>query len=875
LAGLELFGNQVSTTVTSGGATTPASGTSETWVVSSSSGFPAASSTASPPTFFRITDVALSSEKIIVTNVAGTTWTVTRGAEGTTPVLHSSGFTVQQVVTAAALEGFLQLSGGTMTGPVSGFTDKGSQLDNVKAYGATGNGQAITVSMSSGSAVVNAGAATFTSSSVDGGKLFIVYGAGLVPAPAAAPAPTTATAGGTVLAGTYGVKYTYVNAAGETLASAAGSVVTTGSTSTITVPSPPTQQTVTSWYAYVTAVNGSTYYRQQGSGSPTAIGTALTLTAPPTTSGANPPSSNTATGGTLSTTVSSVSSSTQATLAATAAVAVSGAVAVYGTDDTTAIQSALLGNGITYFPAGNYMISAALEVPNLISLVGEGCGYQYASGPPGGVNGGVVTCLVQTSLTANGLVTTATSGSPDSYAIAIRDLTLQGPGGGSGIGLTVQEYGGNQNVALYVERALISSWGSDGFNGQSLNFSSLRDVAFANNGGDGLNILSQGIDMSNLHSFSNQGDGYYFYSSAGVANMLFTNENAGSGIHVNQCGGMIFSGCTTENDSSINGATYCEGNCQGLTFFAHSTSYNKYIGLHLGPECYAVNVLSYTETVASGFAPTASFQADGGSSGFFSGPNIVTAYSIPSAYWTYDLQPGFHFGGALSSYKNILDDLSGNATIAGNLKLAAGTTSLPPLTLQAGTNLTAAAAGDFEYDGTSFYFTAAASSRQVVPAEQFQVLSSPYTLTASGSAQKLFNATTNGTLTVQGSTAYEFECLLNITGLSSSSHTIDFGFGGTASFTGCTYDAITATAAGGSASIFSVASASATAITAATTGTTLQALIRGTLRINGAGTIIPQITQVTANAAGSVAAGSRIRLAAIGGSTVTSVGDWS
>jgi hypothetical protein len=111
--------------------------------------------------------------------------------------------------------------------------------------------------------------------------------------PASAPSLATATTGGTVLAGTYHAVVTYVNANGETTGSAAGSVTTTGSTSTITVPSPAAETGTTGWYAYVTQAGGSTYTRQQAAGSPTAVGTALTLTAPPTSTGANPPTLNT------------------------------------------------------------------------------------------------------------------------------------------------------------------------------------------------------------------------------------------------------------------------------------------------------------------------------------------------------------------------------------------------------------------------------------------------------------------------------------------------------------------------------------------------------------------------------------------------------
>lgn len=119
-------------------------------------------------------------------------------------------------------------------------------------------------------------------------------------APAAPSGLTTASTGGTVLAGTYGVELTYLNGQGETVASAATQIVVPAgtSTNTITIPSPAATtvagaQQATGWYAYVTQAGGSSYTRQQAAGSPTAIGTAFTLTAPPTSTGAAPPTSNT------------------------------------------------------------------------------------------------------------------------------------------------------------------------------------------------------------------------------------------------------------------------------------------------------------------------------------------------------------------------------------------------------------------------------------------------------------------------------------------------------------------------------------------------------------------------------------------------------
>lgn len=131
--------------------------------------------------------------------------------------------------------------------------------------------------------------AGLSASVVAGGTL----GLNLLSAPAA-PSVSNAATGGTITAGTYQVEVTYVNPAGETVASASSSTTTSGTTSTITINSPAASGNATGWYAYVTQAGGSTYTRQQAAGVPTAIGTNLTLTAPPTSNGANPPGSNTA-----------------------------------------------------------------------------------------------------------------------------------------------------------------------------------------------------------------------------------------------------------------------------------------------------------------------------------------------------------------------------------------------------------------------------------------------------------------------------------------------------------------------------------------------------------------------------------------------------
>ena len=109
-----------------------------------------------------------------------------------------------------------------------------------------------------------------------------------------APTLTQQAGSSTIAAGTYKVETTYVNTDGETTAGPSSTIVVASSNvNTITITSPVTSLNATGWYAYVTQAGGSTFTRQQTLGSPTAIGTNLTLSAPPTSSGLAPPVTNT------------------------------------------------------------------------------------------------------------------------------------------------------------------------------------------------------------------------------------------------------------------------------------------------------------------------------------------------------------------------------------------------------------------------------------------------------------------------------------------------------------------------------------------------------------------------------------------------------
>jgi hypothetical protein len=154
---IELFvADLATTTVSSGGTDAPASGTQETLTVASSAMFGTAVTGVSQ---FHFADTApgKGTEIYAATATSGTTWTVTRGAEGTTPVTHAAGFTIVQVATAGFLGAVVTTTGGaganlplnnhkitsqangTTTGDGAAYVQVYEVL-NVKGLGAAGNG---------------------------------------------------------------------------------------------------------------------------------------------------------------------------------------------------------------------------------------------------------------------------------------------------------------------------------------------------------------------------------------------------------------------------------------------------------------------------------------------------------------------------------------------------------------------------------------------------------------------------------------------------------------------------------------------------------------------------------------------------------------
>jgi hypothetical protein len=183
-----------------------------------------------------------------------------------------------------------------------------------------------------------------------------------------------------------------------------------------------------------------------------------------------------------------------------------------------------------------------------------------------------------------------------------------------------------------------------------------------------------------------------------------------------------------------------------------------------------------------------------------------------------------------------------------------------------------------EYDGKVHYSTHATSERGVLKSEQWISLTSTYTLTSQTAAQKLFNSTTNGQVTVAANTTYEFYCQFDLSSMSATSGSFGFALGGTATQSSIKWRSIankaaTISTAGTIQGAMNTTNAN-TALTSGNTATAGWTEITGTVRITTGGTLIPQVSLGVA-AAAVVGVNSKFGIWPVGSDTATSVGNWN
>ncbi len=358
----------------------------------------------------------------------------------------------------------------------------------------------------------------------------------------------------------------------------------------------------------------------------------------------------------------------------------------------------------------------------------------------------------------------------------------------------------------------------------------------------GVQVTTNGKLGTNIVTSGNSGNGVVI-SFGGIANVLSSSMIAG-----NQGIGMQLS---AEAKVSL-GAIVIRS--------------NAYSGVYADDSC---TIIHGTETITGN-----NDWSDLGSANFVMKPaRSWTSSTIPTASLSAGVTltvsdgvatPGFgatYSGGGSTSRKVTSDGTNWvYTTYATPLTLAAGTSSQAPLTLTSGTNLTSAAAGAIEYDGSAFYASPLATTRNVVDTCQYVFVETAVSLSnATGAQSPLPSGSQNFAITAN--TYYEFEGnFLFSTGTTSHALQTGFSLGGSAAVSNLAYSALgAADAVTGLSS--SVSGVTLTSVTAAGTGATGQITIKGTFKCTTSGTIAPQVAFSAApGGTNAIAVGSSFKL---------------
>lgn len=198
--------------------------------------------------------------------------------------------------------------------------------------------------------------------------------------------------------------------------------------------------------------------------------------------------------------------------------------------------------------------------------------------------------------------------------------------------------------------------------------------------------------------------------------------------------------------------------------------------------------------------------------------------------------------------------------------------------------LGSATAGEFEYDGRVPYFTPLGTQRGVVPGMQYYRLDSALVGSNVNTAQNIFGVG----VTVSAGTVYNYEIRAAFTkSAGTTSHALQFGFGGTATVNNIFSDMrVTFTSTGINSAITGSTTQGAVSTqagfvtvtnTSATAGLLCSMAISGSVSINAGGTFIPQY-QLTAAPGGAYTtlAGAYVIIYPVGASgSNVGVGTWA
>lgn len=311
------------------------------------------------------------------------------------------------------------------------------------------------------------------------------------------------------------------------------------------------------------------------------------------------------------------------------------------TDDTTAIQNTInavpSSGGTVVFPAGTYKTSSALTARSNLILEGVSDGSSV---------------IAQSSTTAHGL-----TGS-DITRLTIQDLTVQGPGSGTGKGILLTRSANPATVSLAFARMTVKLFGDTGIDLSNPIVSTFDGVTSANNGNHGWNIhgVSGGAAGTSCSFASCYADtvtnaGFHVDTMAYCSFVGCAADHCGIGYEVTGIGsqGISFTGCGAESavnrGTGYNGYSWKINAAIGVGLYNSFTYNNPNVSIWVTGAARAVSILGFTENTPTGTAVN-SVKVDTGCSATLGDVSNVAPLS-------------------LAGYTNIINDTAGGTVASG------------------------------------------------------------------------------------------------------------------------------------------------------------------------------------------------------------------
>lgn len=275
-----------------------------------------------------------------------------------------------------------------------------------------------------------------------------------------------------------------------------------------------------------------------------------------------------------------------------------------------AINSLPATGGILYFPPGYYYISDAIVLKSYVHVMG--------AGPQ-------ATRIRQTNSTKNGFVAT------DTLYVTIEELTLIGPGAGTGIGMHFI-YVAQVTSYLTLRSLNLQSFGSDGIRVDRCIVSIVDKVISQGHLEHGFSVLDgTSINFISTFALSCNRAGYNINSMNYLAMVGTAADFCGIGYRIVGSREISMIGCGCEESRNLTATYNATGvfidssfNCviNGMEDFG-----NNNISVHVTGSSTGIVITGFRENTPNGTA-TSSIKVDAGSIVTLMSPKIVTAMSL-------------------------------------------------------------------------------------------------------------------------------------------------------------------------------------------------------------------------------------------------------